>query len=306
MNQEIAVSADRSRVFELKPVGILTLDSHIKNFNRWARLYNKDENGKPSEITALTIKDFFEHLLRDKNKYGRKNRASTLQGYKSAIKKSVGKTFKMTTEEKVAFELFFKKIKLPKIAKNIKSIDEDELKELIEKSEERTSLILRFLVMTGLRISEMINIKVSDVILSSDKSTYEIYVVGKGNKEGYVRGISLDLIYEVQRVFKGTEYLFEREKMPKRPNQNKSNPMKYTRRQMYVLIEKAGLEVLGKRINPHMTRHTCGRILMDKLKDVNKVQDMLRHSSVRTTIENYLNTKITSRDVQDAFKGILY
>ena len=72
---------------------------------------------------------------------------------------------------------------------------------------------------------------------------------------------------------------------------------------MYVLIEKAGLSILGKRINPHMTRHTCGRILMDRLKDVNKVQDRLRHSSVRTTIENYLTTKITNKDVRKRLMG---
>ena len=287
----------------LKYVDSLTLDTHIKQYNKWHEEYFSKGNVVP--VNTKSIKEFFEHLLKDKNKYGRKNRASTLHGYKAAIKKSVSKTFKMTAEEKVAFELFFKKIKLPKTAKEIKSISVDDLQELIQNSNKRTSLILKFLVVTGLRISEMINIRLTDIILSNDKKDYSIYIIGKGNKEGYVHGVPKNLIEEIQIYFRGKEYLFERDTKPKRKNENLEYDLKYTRRQMYVLLEKESLKILGKRINPHMTRHTCGRILMDKLKDVNKVQDRLRHSSVRTTIENYLTTKITREDVRDAFEGIV-
>lgn len=305
MNSGIAKVEHTNGTYFLKPVGNLTLDAHIRQFNLWAKENNVDNLGNPLVVSTSTIKDFFDHLLRDKNKYGRKNRASTLHGYKSAIKKSVSKTFKMSMEEKVAFELFFRKIKLPKAAHAIKAISIEDLQMLIDESDIRTNLIIRFLVMSGLRISEMINVRVSDILLSDDKSDYNIYVIGKGNKEGLITGIPKQLIKEIQEVFKGKEYLFERNKKPKRPNENKEEIMKYTRRQMYVLIEKAGLSILGKRINPHMTRHTCGRILMDRLRDVNKVQDRLRHSSVKTTIENYLTTKITNKDVKEAFEGIL-
>ena len=253
MNSAIAKVEQNNGTYFLKPVGNLTLDAHIRQFNLWAKENNVDNLGNPLVVSTSTIKDFFDHLLRDKNKYGRKNRASTLHGYKSAIKKSVSKTFKMSMEEKVAFELFFRKIKLPKAAHAIKAISIEDLQSLIDESDIRTNLIIK----------------------------------------------------EIQEVFKGKEYLFERNKKPKRLNENKEEIMKYTRRQMYVLIEKAGLSILGKRINPHMTRHTCGRILMDRLRDVNKVQDRLRHSSVKTTIENYLTTKITNKDVKEAFEGIL-
>ncbi|HNE54210.1 MAG TPA: site-specific integrase [Leptospiraceae bacterium] len=305
MDSLVITKPEQIGIYSLKLVGNITLDAHIKQFNLWAQENNVDSQGNSLVVSTSTIKDFFDHLLKDKNKYGRKNRASTLHGYKSAIKKSVSKTFKMTMEEKVAFELFFRKIKLPKTTRQIKAMTIEELQALVDESDIRTSLMIRFLVISGLRISEMINIRQSDVMLSADKSDYNIYVVGKGNKEGLVKGIPKDLIQEIQTVFKGKEYLFERNEKPKRLNENKEEIMKFTRRQMYVLIEKAGLSILGKRINPHMTRHTCGRILMDRLKDVNKVQDRLRHSSVRTTIENYLTTKITNKDVKEAFEGII-
>ncbi len=305
MNSTTISKIQPTGTYSLKLVGNPTLDSHIAQFNAWAEEHNVDNFGNPLVVSTSTIKDFFDHLLTDKNKYGRKNRASTLHGYKSAIKKSVSKTFKMSMEEKVAFELFFRKIKLPKAVKTIKAMTLEELQTLIDEADIRTSLMIRFLVISGLRISEMINIRASDVLPSDDKTDYNIYVIGKGNKEGLVTGIPKLLIAEIQTVFKGKEYLFERNKKPKRANENKEEFMKYTRRQMYVIIEKAGLSILGKRINPHMTRHTCGRILMDRLKDVNKVQDRLRHSSVRTTIENYLTTKITNKDVKEAFEGIL-
>jgi integrase len=305
MNSTAISKINPTGTYYLKLVGNPTLDSHIQQFNLWVEENNKDNFGNPLIVSTSTIKEFFDHLLTDKNKYGRKNRASTLHGYKSAIKKSVSKTFKMNMEEKVAFELFFKKIKLPKAAHTIKAMTVEELQMLIDESDIRTSLMIRFLVISGLRISELINIRVSDVLPSADNLDYNIYVIGKGNKEGVVSGIPKSLISEIQTVFKGKEYLFERNKKPKRLNENKHEVLKYTRRQMYVIIEKAGLSILGKRINPHMTRHTCGRILMDRLKDVNKVQDRLRHSSVRTTIENYLTTKITNKDVQEAFEGIL-
>ncbi|MBP9889934.1 MAG: tyrosine-type recombinase/integrase [Leptospiraceae bacterium] len=305
MNSTAISNLQQNGTYFLKPVGNITMDAHIGQFNLWAKEHNVDNFGNPLIVSTSTIKDFFDHLLTDKNKYGRKNRASTLHGYKSAIKKSVSKTFKMSMEEKVAFELFFRKIKLPKAVRSIKAMTIDELQALIDESDIRTSLMIRFLVISGLRISEMINIRLSDVLPSDDKTDFNIYVIGKGNKEGIVSGIPKILISEIQTVFQGKEYLFERNTKPKRANENKEEVMKYTRRQMYVLIEKAGLSILGKRINPHMTRHTCGRILMDRLKDVNKVQDRLRHSSVRTTIENYLTTKITNKDVKEAFDGIL-
>ncbi len=305
MNSTTISKVQPTGTYSLKLVGNSTMDSHIVQFNAWAEKHNVDNLGNPLVVSTSTIKDFFDHLLTDKNKYGRKNRASTLHGYKSAIKRSVSKTFKMSMEEKVAFELFFRKIKLPKAVKTIKAMTIEELQTLIDEADIRTSLMIRFLVISGLRISEMINIRVSDVLPSDDNTDYNIYVIGKGNKEGIVSGIPKLLIQEIQTVFKGKEYLFERNKKPKRANENKEEVMKYTRRQMYVIIEKAGLSILGKRINPHMTRHTCGRILMDRLRDVNKVQDRLRHSSVRTTIENYLTTKITNKDVKEAFEGIL-
>ncbi len=291
----------KNQIYSLKYVDSLTLDTHIRQFNRW----HLEANQANTPISTQVIKDFFDHLLKDNNKYERRNRAATLHGYKSAIKKSVSKTFKMTMEEKVAFELFFRKIKLPRAAKSIKFISIEDLQTLIKEAEPRISLFLKFLVNSGLRISEMINIKNADLMLSSDKKDYSVYIIGKGNKEGYVHGLPVSLIEEIRNTFAGREYLFEREKKSKRPNENTENELQYTRRQMYFLIEKASLEILGKRINPHMTRHTCGRILMDKLKDVNKVQDRLRHSSVRTTIENYLTTKISREDIHDAFDDIL-
>lgn len=301
MNSEVAKPV-RTVSYQLKLVGNETMDNHITKFNEWIQDYNKSANNEILPISTITIQNFFDHLLQDKNKYGRKNRGATLHGYKSAIKKAVNKTFKMSMEEKVAFELFFKKIKLPKVTKHIRSLTKDEIIRLINETEDdRTSLILKFLLITGLRISELINLCVKDIYLSPDNRDYNIYVVGKGNKEGIVTGIPRELIEDIKNVFQGREFLFEREKNPKRDNGLK-NPLQYTRRQMYLLIEKAGIEILGKRINPHMTRHTCGRLLMDELKDVNKVQDRLRHSSVRTTIENYLTTKITNDDVKKAFK----
>ena len=39
----------------------------------------------------------------------------------------------------------------------------------------------------------MINVRVSDVMLSDDKSDYNIYVIGKGNKEGLITGIPKQL-----------------------------------------------------------------------------------------------------------------
>ena len=85
MNSTAISNLQQNGTYFLKPVGNITMDAHIGQFNLWAKEHNVDNFGNPLIVSTSTIKDFFDHLLTDKNKYGRKNRASTLHGYKSAI-----------------------------------------------------------------------------------------------------------------------------------------------------------------------------------------------------------------------------
>ena len=63
MNSTAISNLQQNGTYFLKPVGNITLDAHIGQFNLWAKEYNVDNFGNPLVVSTSTIKDFFDHLL---------------------------------------------------------------------------------------------------------------------------------------------------------------------------------------------------------------------------------------------------
>ena len=145
----------------------------------------------------------------------------------------------------------------------------------------RNTAILEMLYSCGLRVSELVNLRCSDLFFDEGL----IKVVGKGNKERFVpigrigqesvrRYLSIRA--EGKKGFSDILFLNNR-------------GTKLTRNMIFIIVRK-GAENAGveKTISPHSLRHSFATHLVENGADISSVQQMLGHSSITTT-ERYLH-----------------
>lgn len=142
---------------------------------------------------------------------------------------------------------------------------------------QRNLLIIRMLYATGIRVSELVNIKIKDINIS-DRT---IRIIGKGDKERIVvfGGNSLDILKKYLKEgrmslnIKNSEYLFLN------VYGNKISD-RYIRDIINDIIFKASIDM---HVSPHMLRHTFATGLLNNGADLVSVKDLLGHESLNTT-----------------------
>lgn len=155
---------------------------------------------------------------------------------------------------------------------------------------QRDRLILEILYASGVRVSELVNIKISDI------NDEEIKILGKGNKErisrigDYAKEI-LDMYlndgYQKLNIEK-TEYLFL----------NKNGKKLTTRGIRYLLDKIIEKTTIGKKISPHMLRHSFATHLLNEGCDILSVQELLGHDSLTATA---IYTHVTTDRLKDIY-----
>lgn len=142
----------------------------------------------------------------------------------------------------------------------------------------RDKLIIELLYSTGIRVSELVNIKIKD-IKAEEK---QIYILGKGNKERIVLFGSeasnrlRDYLSAYKEYFRGNinnEYLLINEK---------GKPLSTNKIELIVkdILKKSSLKL---NISPHTLRHTFATHLLDSGADLKSVQELLGHENLKTT-----------------------
>ena len=131
-------------------------------------------------------------------------------------------------------------------------------------------LIIMILYSSGLRVSEVVNLKRSDI---SDNSL--LVRQGKGKKDRYTiiskKVKKLLIEYLCQTTFKSV-YLFEGRKG------------KYTIKSVQEILKKASSKsLINRHITPHMLRHSFATHLLENGTDIKYIQKLLGHSKLETT-----------------------
>ena len=154
----------------------------------------------------------------------------------------------------------------------------------------RNRLIIEMLFATGLRVSELSNIKLSDI----DISKKEIRIIGKGNKERIVffndeTSKALNNYLSESRDYllngKTNEYLFL----------NKLGD-KLTDRGIRLIINNiVEKSCIKSKVSPHTFRHTFATMLLNEGCNIKSVQELLGHSSLGTT---GIYTHLTSDEIR--------
>jgi integrase/recombinase XerD len=148
----------------------------------------------------------------------------------------------------------------------------------------RNKAILETIYSSGLRVSELINLKISNL---NFKDGF-IKIVGKGNKERivpigsiaikYINIYLKDIRVHVPLKKEGQDILF----LNRRGN-------KLTRNMIFIIIKELCVKIgLNKKISPHTFRHSFATHLIEGGADLRAVQEMLGHESITTT-EIYLH-----------------
>lgn len=194
------------------------------------------------------------------------------------------------------------KIISPKMSKRLPVfIKEDDAKELVKTigvaTEDWTSLNTQMLIglfyATGMRLSELINLKESQV----DISRRQVKVLGKGNKERIIP-VTPDTIQLIKDYIRLKKKEFENtEDVLLVTEKGKKMYAKYA----YLLVKKSlteNVKTLTKK-SPHVLRHTFATHLMGNGAQLNAVKELLGHSSLAAT---QVYTHNTIEKLKDVYK----
>ena len=223
---------------------------HIKDFIQWINSLGVSSRSQARMISGL--KAFFSYLLMD----------DLIKSDPTAL------------------------IESPKIGRKLPDIlSVEEIDKLISNLDlskpegQRNKAILETLYSCGLRVSELVDLKISNL---NFKLGY-IKVTGKGNKERLVP-ISPRAMKEIKYYFENRRKLKKIEKTDENILFLTRNGRKISRIMIFNIIkgvtEKSGLK---KNISPHTFRHSFATHLIDGGADLRAVQEMLGHESITTT-----------------------
>ena len=186
------------------------------------------------------------------------------------------------------------RIAYPKLEKRLpKFIYYNDLLDIINESSKDTDgvrdrLIIEMLYATGVRISELINIKYNDI----DFNNRRIRVLGKGNKERIVYYGEY-----AEEVLK--EYMATHEKNKQGYVFTNSHNEQITDRGIRYIIDNIMKRLSVKvHVTPHVLRHTFATDMLNNGCDIKIVQELLGHSSLRTT-EVY--THVTNERLKEVY-----
>lgn len=213
----------------------------------------------------------------------------------SEYQKILGIPIKKAPQKEISY------LKTDGVTSLMKSIDTNKTDGL------RDYIILMLLYMTGIRVTELINIQVKDISLHEP---YTLLVHGKGQKSRYIP-LMKDSIPIIQKYLKKMGYL----DTGKAEEWLFVNHMKkqFTRQGVNYIVKKYGdiarstsPELIPEDISPHKLRHTTAMELVDSGVDLIYIRDLLGHVSVRTT-EIYVKTdaKLKRAAIEAASKELV-
>lgn len=262
-----------------------TYNSILQNFYQFllSQKNIKDERG-----ILRTFKKYLQHLKRDKE---------VTQNYLYLVTVVLKKFFEFAEIE------IIEDIKAPKRTKSLpKSLNEQEVYNLLHAKDKdydpkktnpqnisrlRNKLILTLLYSTGLRVSELIKLKISAI----DEQERTIRVRGKGEKDRIVifDDNTLNLIHEyLDKRGVENEYLFVNQR-------NKTLTPRYIQLMIKEYAQKAKIT---KKVTPHVLRHSFATHLLKNGVDIRAIQQLLGHSNLSTT---QIYTSVDLHTIKDLY-----
>lgn len=229
----------------------------------------------PIKITAEIVQQFIYEVAKNVNA---RSQSRIISGLRSFFNYLIFEDYRQTNP----LEL----IESPKIGRKLPdTLAEEEIDRLISAIDlskpegERNRAMLETLYGCGLRVSELVNLKISDLFFDEGF----IKVTGKGDKQRFVPIVEITQKYiniyrmeirnhlNIQAGFEDTLFLNRRGKQ-------------LTRAMIFTIIKQLAEKIgLKKKISPHTFRHSFATHLLQNDADLRSIQLMLGHESITTT-----------------------
>ena len=271
-----------------------TVDAYIRDINKMDGFFNSEDSKK--KINSINHEDFQNYL-------------AYLNGLKinarsqSRVISSMRSFFKYLMIEKIIDNNPSELLENPKTGKKLPeflTIDEiDLMVSQIDRSKsdgERNIAILEVLYGCGLRVTELIDLKISEIYWKEGF----IRIIGKGNKErlvplGKIASKHLKIYLNEIRVHQKIDNQFVDHVFINKNGKKLSRVMIF--KIIKKLTEKAGIQ---KNVSPHTLRHSFATHLVEGGADLRAVQEMLGHQSITTTeIYTHLDKNYLKQNILD-------
>lgn len=241
------------------------------------------------DINYDTVKLYLKYLYEKKiNKNSISRKLSSIRGL-----------YNYLVREEIINTNYFNKVSNPKkelyLPKFLKNNELDKIFEVCKEDtpiDQRNTLIIELLYASGVRVSELVNIKLSDI----DRIDKSIKILGKGSKERMVlynnhtkeaMDTYLDDGYHTFNKLNSGYLILNKDG-------NKLSE-RYVRVIIDSLVRKAGLDI---KISPHTMRHTFATDMLEEGADLVTVKELLGHESLNTTS---IYTHITNEQIRKTY-----
>lgn len=250
------------------------------------------ENIKIDDAKRIKEEDLINYLkYLDDNNYEKTSVARKIVSIKS---------FHSFLETKYNIDNIGSKINSPRIYRKLPevlSIDEvDKLLDIKPNNafEYRNKAMLELMYSSGLRVSELVSLKLSDI----DLENKYVRCIGKGMKERIIP-IGDYALYYLKKYIEEYRSLLKKKYMTDSIFLN-NHGKEMSRGGFFLIIKKIAKENhINKNITPHMLRHSFATHLLNNGADLRTIQEMLGHSNISTT---QIYTNLTNDVLKDNYK----
>lgn len=271
-----------------------TVDAYSRDIVKLNEFFNNEVITK--KINELSYQDFQNYLSHlNKQKINARSQSRVISSIRSF--------FKYLLLEKIVKENPSDLLENPKTGKKLPEFltikEVDELVQQIDRSKaegERNLAIIEVLYGCGLRVTELIELKISEIYWKEGF----IRVIGKGNKErlvplGQIASKHLKVYLNEVRVHQKLSNEFIDHVFLNKNGKKLSRVMVF--KIIKRLTELAGIK---KNVSPHTLRHSFATHLVEGGADLRAVQEMLGHQSITTTeIYTHLDKNYLKQSILD-------
>ena len=204
------------------------------------------------QLRLTILKSFFKYIEHNSLNYNFSKELSSI-----TIKKSKNEVESLTTQEIESLLLIFNK------------------PNSLSYNYNRDKLMIIFFLFTGIRISELINIKFTHIQKLESDNIYKILINGKGNKQRYIyiKKDKIEKEFKFIEQYNTTELLF---------TTNKFKPL--NRVGIYNIITNKMKKANINKKGVHILRHTFAKNLVSKNINLSTIKDLLGHENIATTM----------------------
>ena len=260
-----------------KSLSANSVDAYRRDINKFKLfLDDKNYNLSPQDIAKKHLDEFI--LFVNSEKINPRTQARLISGLKSF--------FKYLLLEDIIKRSPAELIESPKTSRILPdTLSVEEINSLIRAIDQskpegqRNSTIIECLYSSGLRVSELVNLRISNIYFDEGF----LKIIGKGNKErlapvGNIALKQIKVYLENYRIHLNV----------KRGNEDilflNRRGGKLSREMIFTIIKNLCIQIgLHKKISPHTFRHSFATHLIEGGADLRAVQEMLGHESITTT-----------------------